>query len=133
MHTAMLWLTGIVSMHRDDDAFNAAVCTRKAEPAVSGSRRQRHVSEWVHSVFGTVLLARLSAAGLDLFCASLNAFIQRRHLMIWALFAPKWMFEVCFCGVTACTLLFCALLADLFFEGSRPKRGRRADSSETTT
>lgn len=36
---------------------------------------------------------------LNAWVAICSAAIQRRHLMVWALFAPKYIFEVCFLAI----------------------------------
>jgi hypothetical protein len=76
------------------------------------SPQQWTSAQHAHAVFCNALLTRAGVAALELACASLNAFIQRRHLMIWALFAPKWMFEACFWAVSMATLLWAATVAD---------------------
>lgn len=43
----------------------------------------------------TFLLLR----SLNTWVAICSAAIQRRHLMVWALFAPKYIFEVCFLAI----------------------------------
>lgn len=78
----------------------------------SWSPQQWRSAEDVHAALCVPILLRLLFSALDLFCASLNAYVQRRHLMIWALFAPKWMFEVCFWAVTTAALLLVAVIAD---------------------
>lgn len=44
------------------------------------------------------------------FWSMLCATIQRRHLMIWAIFAPKFAFEVVFVLIVDCTLLVMAFI-----------------------
>jgi hypothetical protein len=44
------------------------------------------------------------------FCAMVSAGIQRRHLYAWALFAPKFIFEVYFLVITQLTLILMSLL-----------------------
>jgi phosphatidylinositol glycan class O len=50
----------------------------------------------------TITLFKLSTV----FCSCLSAFILRRHLMVWAVFAPKVIFEVSFWLVSSLILLF---------------------------
>lgn len=57
-----------------------------------------------------VLVAGLVRA-LPAFCAMLSAGVQRRHLYVWALFAPKHVFEACFLLLTDVALLGVAALA----------------------
>ncbi len=40
----------------------------------------------------------------------LSAAIQRRHIMVWALFAPKLVFEACFLFVSDAALAATALM-----------------------
>eukprot|EP00892_Ulva_mutabilis_P011669 jgi/Ulvmu1/8875/UM049_0057.1 len=82
-------------------------------------------AQLVHLVLLATLLLRLLASSLDLLCASLSAFIQRRHLMVWALFAPKWLFEVCFWGVAGVSLVVTAAAADGCVEHLLPNVWRR--------
>lgn len=44
----------------------------------------------------TRCLTYLLLRSVNAWVATCSAAIQRRHLMVWALFAPKFMFEVCF-------------------------------------
>lgn len=57
-----------------------------------------------------VLVAGLVRA-VPAFCAMLSAGVQRRHLYVWALFAPKYVFEACFLVLTDLVLLLVAALA----------------------
>lgn len=41
---------------------------------------------------GARALATVHAARV--FCSTVNALVQRRHLMVWAVFAPKFVFDV---------------------------------------
>lgn len=45
-----------------------------------------------------------------------SVLVHRRHLMIWALFAPKWVFDVCMCisGGAALILTFWVLQCNVF-------------------
>ena len=47
----------------------------------------------------TTCLTYMLVRGLNAWVATCSAAIQRRHLMVWALFAPKFLFEVCFLAV----------------------------------
>lgn len=62
---------------------------------------------------GAALRQAALAAGLvralPAFCAMLSAGVQRRHLYVWALFAPKLVFEACFLLLTDAALLLVAL------------------------
>lgn len=44
-------------------------------------------------------LAYLLLRSMNTWVAVCSAAIQRRHLMVWALFAPKYIFEVCFLAI----------------------------------
>jgi hypothetical protein len=88
----------------------------------SWSPQQWHSAESAHAILCVALLTRVAVSALELFCASLNAYIQRRHLMIWALFAPKWMFEVSFWAVTMASLVLAACAADACVEHMLPSR-----------
>lgn len=50
----------------------------------------------------TVILFKLSAV----LCSCVSAFILRRHLMVWAIFAPKVIFEISFWLVSSFILIF---------------------------
>ena len=50
---------------------------------------------------------------------------QRRHLMVWAIFAPKLAFEVAFCVTT--TAVVCATLAAVGGRGGRSSRSSRIE------
>ncbi|PRW57424.1 GPI ethanolamine phosphate transferase 3 [Chlorella sorokiniana] len=64
---------------------------------------------------GSVLQRAVLVAGLvraaPTFCAMLSAGVQRRHLYVWALFAPKFVFEACFLVLTDAVLLLVVALA----------------------
>jgi hypothetical protein len=79
----------------------------------SWSPQQWHSGECTHALLASVLTLKFAMISLELFSASLNAFVQRRHLMIWALFAPKWMFEVCFWLVGVLWLVVVASIGDV--------------------
>lgn len=63
---------------------------------------------------GTPILGALVMFGLVrllvCFCAMVSAGIQRRHLYAWALFAPKFIFEVYFLVISQLTLILMSLL-----------------------
>lgn len=42
---------------------------------------------------------------LNAWVATCSVALQRRHLMVWALFAPKFVFELCFLFVADLTML----------------------------
>lgn len=63
-------------------------------------------SQPVHVVLVTIGTARASLA----LCAMISAGIQRRHLYAWALFAPKFVFEVFFVVLTDLILLILSFL-----------------------
>jgi hypothetical protein len=88
----------------------------------SWSPQQWHSGECVHALLASVVGLKLAMLSLELFCASFNAFIQRRHLMIWALFAPKWMFEVCFWFVGVLSLLLVASISDILVHHVLPSK-----------
>ena len=54
----------------------------------SGPRRRKQICL-------TYLLLR----SLNTWVTICSAAIQRRHLMVWALFAPRYLFEVCFLAI----------------------------------
>lgn len=89
-------------------------------------------AELMHLVLLAALLLRLLAASLDVLCASLSALIQRRHLMVWALFAPKWLFEVCFWAVAAVSLAAAAAAADGCVEHLLPNVWQRSTVPAST-
>jgi len=64
---------------------------------------------------GAALRRAVLVAGLvratPAFCAMLSAGVQRRHLYVWALFAPKYVFEACFLLLTDTVLPLVAALA----------------------
>lgn len=63
-------------------------------------RQAVHVMYMLSTTFVSFVLAAA------LFGASSSVFIHRRHLMIWALFAPKWLFEVCLCFVAGVSVVW---------------------------
>ncbi|GLC62228.1 hypothetical protein PLESTB_001857500 [Pleodorina starrii] len=56
----------------------------------------------------TLLVALLGWRSLSLCMAVLNAAVQRHHVVVWALFAPKLVFEVCFVAAVHVALLLVA-------------------------
>ena len=107
-----LWLSGLAALFSDSHSARPGAQSEAAMFDPSWSPQQWHSGEMAHALFASVFAVKVAVAALELFCASLNAFIQRRHLMIWALFAPKWMFEVCFWAVGMAALAYAASLAD---------------------
>lgn len=55
---------------------------------------------------GVLLVARTLTALCTVLCAA----VQRRHLMVWGLFAPRLVFEVCILAAAAPACLLCAAL-----------------------
>jgi hypothetical protein len=55
--------------------------------------------------FMSMLLVFGLVRSLNTFANTVSAGVQRRHLYVWALFAPKFVFEVCFLGVTDTLLI----------------------------
>jgi hypothetical protein len=72
--------------------------TQKTPPAKGEAARRMGSSR------GSLLTSMLLVFGLSraaaAFCATLSAAVQRRHLYAWALFAPKFVFEVFFLLLT---------------------------------
>lgn len=58
------------------------------------------------STLGSIILLYGTARGAACLCATISAGIQRRHLYAWALFAPKFAFEVLFLACTDVVLLW---------------------------
>jgi phosphatidylinositol glycan class O len=58
-----------------------------------------------------LLLVMASFWAIRTWCSALNAIIQRRHLMVWAIFAPKFLFDAaCLALLDACFLLLAVAL-----------------------
>ena len=55
-------------------------------------------------------LSYLLVATLKTCVATCSAAIQRRHLMVWALFAPRLLFEICFLSVVDMCLSMLVML-----------------------
>lgn len=110
------WLSGLSYLEGCNHATppQTLSTTRSDVSLFDASRtpQQWASAELIHLVLLSALLLRLLAASLDVLAASVSAFIQRRHLMVWALFAPKWLFEVCFWGVAGVSLVAAAAAAD---------------------
>lgn len=68
------------------------------EELVSLHGRDRHA--WSMDATKYILCGMSVLRALSCFCATLSAAIQRRHLYAWALFAPKFAFEVYFLFMT---------------------------------
>ena len=68
--------------------------------------RQTLLRQTLHAmnIFSVAFVSFVLAAVL--FAASSSVFIHRRHLMVWALFAPKWLFEVCMCFAGGSSVVF---------------------------
>ena len=64
----------------------------------------REIQNDVRVLVSILLLFGVARAAAT-FCATLSAGIQRRHLYAWALFGPKFAFEVLFLGVTDVVLI----------------------------
>jgi len=58
---------------------------------------------------GVLMLALLR--GLGVFVSTSFVAYERRHLMTWAIFAPKFIFEICSLLVFECILVFSFVLA----------------------
>jgi hypothetical protein len=93
-------------------SFQAPSSVAQGQFDPSQSPMQWHACVGTHSLLSAVCFARLAAGALEILLAALSAFIQRRHLMIWALFAPKWMFEACFWLASSLVLLLLSFEAD---------------------
>ncbi len=72
----------------------------------SGGKKARN-----RKVVGPVLLLAAAARAAATAAATLSAAVQRRHLYAWALFAPKFAFEVFFLAATDLLLLGLAAAA----------------------
>lgn len=60
----------------------------------------------------TALLSFALLFSLRMTVTCVNVFIQRRHLMVWAIFAPKFIFDTASCVVVhLCCTLWCIFLA----------------------
>jgi len=83
---------------------------------------QWQLSALLHATVATSLLTLVAVRGAALLAATANVALQRRHLMIWAVFTPRWLFEVCFWAVTAGAAAAVALVTDYVLECSLPLR-----------
>ena len=61
----------------------------------------KKISQIKEIIILSIILFKLSAV----LCSCISAFILRRHLMVWAIFAPKVIFEICFWFVSSFILL----------------------------
>lgn len=52
-------------------------------------------------------LATLVVRTLNAWVTASSAALQRRHLMVWALFAPRFLFELCFLGIVDVVMVVC--------------------------
>jgi len=66
----------------------------------------KNTSQSRHTMDEIIVRVFLTYRGLLVVTSVLSTFILRRHLMIWAVFAPKLVFEVCFFTfIVACIAL----------------------------
>ncbi len=56
-------------------------------------------------------LAYLFTQTLNAWVTTCNVALQRRHLMVWALFAPRFLFQLCFLAVADMSMTFCTVSA----------------------
>ncbi len=56
-------------------------------------------------------LAYLLVMTLRAWVTTCSAALQRRHLMVWALFAPRFLFELSFLGIVDVSMVLFALYA----------------------
>lgn len=100
---ALLLLSTLV-----EQVTGAEAASRKAEKKGrgGGAKRGGHATSALQQAVAVAGLVRAAAA----FCAALSAGIQRRHLYVWALFAPRFAFEACFLAVADVALLLLAAL-----------------------
>lgn len=136
-HTRLVaWLSGLSYLEACNHATppQTLSTTRSDVSLFDASRtpQQWASAELTHLVLLAALLLRMLAVSLDVLCASVSAWLQRRHLMVWALFAPKWLFEVCFWGVAAVSLVAAAAVADGCVDHLLPSVWRRTAGPEST-
>lgn len=113
MLLALLALPAIVEF------VQAAVLSADAAPAAAQrstkAKRGATAADGAAAGSGDALRQAVLVAGLvraaAAFCAALSAAIQRRHLYVWALFAPRFAFEACFLVLTDLALLLVAALS----------------------
>ena len=79
------------------NTFAAQLDVALAVPLVAAglSREQRHAVP-AHILLRGLSLTCATVRSVNSFVALSSAALQRRHLMVWALFAPKFLFETCF-------------------------------------
>ncbi len=56
-------------------------------------------------------LAYLLTQTLNAWVITCSVALQRRHLMVWALFAPRFLFQLCFLAVVDMSMTLCAVFA----------------------
>lgn len=105
MLLALLALPFIVEYAQAAGASGAAT-----KPWGRGAKSAAAADGGTSAVQRAALVAGLVRAA-PAFCAMLSAGVQRRHLYVWALFAPKFVFEACFLLLTDTALLLVAALA----------------------
>ena len=105
-------------------AAGAAAAGAAARPARAGPEQQQEQQRQEQSLvqqeaeqplpdgwWQRALLAFLLVRACTAFAATVGAAVQRRHLYAWALFAPKFAFELCFLlGTDLLMALLCLLL-----------------------
>ena len=115
----------LVKAHLEGGRLNASAVDRMgvARPAwfdLGATPLQWQLAAMLHSSVTAPLLMLVGARGLSVLMASVNVIVQRRHLMIWAVFTPKWMFELCFWAVTLVTALLIGLVSDFVISCTLP-------------
>lgn len=55
-------------------------------------------------------LAYLLIQTLNAWVTTCSVALQRRHLMVWALFAPRFLFQLCFLAVVDMSMTLCAVV-----------------------
>lgn len=88
-------LDGNNRLSTEGDSAAAPEC-----PVAQGS----HSAEFVASM-KLLSVVYITLRTLCAFTATVSAGLQRRHLMVWALFAPKFLFEVIMLMICDLTLL----------------------------
>ena len=76
-------------------AFQLGLALAVPLVAANLSRGQRHAVP-PHNLLRGLSLTCTTVRTVNAFVALSSAALQRRHLMVWALFAPKFLFETCF-------------------------------------
>ncbi len=105
------WLLPLLALAGASNSAAASVGMNEAAAAVRSSDRSRFISHPALSVQQWLPLQFLICHACRAAFTTVNVLVQIRHLMLWALFAPKFVFDVGKCAATAAFLLLAVSFA----------------------